>query len=90
MVPSIAKGSYKRHLSNQQKCYFTIKLITKDKDGVLVKYRPPTAKAGNLAGFEKTLYQRMGNKPPERYIIWVKDVIDKVVTDAAKPDWDLV
>ena len=57
----------------------------------MVKCKPPTAKAGKYAGFKKTLYQLMGNEPPEKYILWVKDVVlGKVVTNTSKPDWDLV
>ena len=45
-------------------------------------------KAGKSTGFEKILYQVHGDEPPEEFVIWVKDVNDKVVT--SKPDWELI
>ena len=48
-------------------------------------------KAGKSAGFKKILYQLHGDEPLEKFVIWVKDVnnkVDKVVT--TKSDWELI
>ena len=86
-----SNGSDKRHPIDRHKCYFTIKSITRDKDiDAVIKCKPPTAKADKSAGFKKTLYQLKGDEPPEKFVLWVKAMYNKVVTNAAKLDWELV
>ena len=54
-----------------------------------IKMKQPAVKQGKSARFEKVLYVLQGNKPPEKFILWKKDLHDKVVT-GKNPDWDLI
>ena len=78
------KASVERPERDRHKAFFSIKPLewSKDKDKQ-IKMKQPTAKAGKSAGFEKILYE-----PPEKFIIWKKDLNDKVVTN--NPDWTLI
>ena len=68
-----------------------IKLVAGDKDtNAVIKCKPPTTKAGKSAAFEKTLYQLKVDEPPEKFVLWIKDVYDKNITNTAKPDWEMV
>ena len=81
---SVAQPECERH-----KAYFSLKPIEWDKDkDKQIKCKPPSVKQGKSAGFEKILYQLQGDEPPEKFILWIKDLNDKVVT--SKPDWDLI
>ena len=63
------------------KCYLIIKLIDWDKDkDTTVKSKPPTVKKGKSQSFEDTIYLISGNEPPEKFLYWLKDVTDKLVT----------
>ena len=54
----------------------------------VIKCKPPTAQVGKSAGFEKTLYQLQGNEVPEEWILWKKDVHEKIMNKI--PEWDLI
>ena len=54
----------------------------------VIKCKPPSARDGESAGFEKTLYQLEGDEIPEKWILWKKNFNEKIVTK--KPAWDLV
>ena len=83
------KASVERPERDRHKAFFSIKPLewNKDKDKQ-IKMKQPTAKAGKSAGFEKILYQLQGDEPPEKFILWKKDLNDKVVTN--NPDWTLI
>ena len=84
-----SQGSVAQLERDQNKACFTIKPIVWDKEkGNQIKCKPPNVKAGKSAGFEKILYQLQGYQLPEKFVIWVKDVKDKVVT--LKHDWELI
>ena len=46
------------------------------------------SKLANLQDSRKILYQLHGDEPTEKFVIWVKDVNNKVRT--TKPDWELI
>ena len=78
-------GSVTRQERDRHKAYFSIKPIEWDKEkDKQIKCKPPSIKQGKSAGFKKILYQLQGNEPPEKFILWIKDLNNKVFT--AKPD----
>ena len=83
------QGSVTRPVSDQNKAYLTLKPQGWDKDkDKQIKCKLSNVKTEKSAGFEKVLYQLKGNKGPEKFILWTKDLNNKVVT--SKPDWDLI
>ena len=87
-VSKHSKASVKRSERKRHKAFFTIKPIEWEKTDKQIKMKQPAVKQGKSAGFEKVLYILQGNEPPEKFILWKKDLHDKVVT--LKPDWDLI
>mmetsp|Transcript_45787 Transcript_45787/g.46436 ORF Transcript_45787/g.46436 Transcript_45787/m.46436 type:complete len:115 (+) Transcript_45787:68-412(+) len=84
-----SQGSVNRPTNEQHKAYLTIKSNVWDKDkDTQIKSKPPTAKVGKSAGSDKLLFQMKGNKGPEKFILWTRDLNDKVV--GTKPDWSLI
>ena len=88
MLSKHSKTSVKRSERKRHKAFFTIKPIEWEKTDKQIKMKQPAVKQGKSAGFEKVLYILQGNEPPEKFILWKKDLHDKVVT--TKPDWDLI
>ena len=43
---------------------------------------------GQLAGFEKLLYQLQGDEVPKKWILWKKDFYKKIVTKNS--NWDSI
>ena len=81
------QGSVER--TERHKGYLTLKPQQWDWEvDLVIKCKPPAARVGKSAGFEKTLYQLQGDEPPEKWILWKKDVHEKIVTK--NPDWDLI
>ena len=59
------QGSIER--PERHKAYFGLKPQEWDRGkDHQIKCKPPTAKVGQSAGFEKTLYQLQGDEPPEK------------------------
>ena len=83
-----SKASVERSERERHKAFLTIKPIEWEKSDKQIKMKQPAVKQGKSAGFEKVLYVLQGNKPPEKFILWKKDLHDKVTT--LKPDWDLI
>ena len=54
----------------------------------MIKQKAPNVRQGLQQGFEKQLYQLQGDEPPEKYILWKKDFLKKIVTK--NPNWDAV
>ena len=85
-----SQGSVNRPLSERHKAFLTIKPIGWNKeDDTQIKLKAPSAKQGISAGFDKYLFQLDGNEPPEKFILWCRDIDDKLV-GSGKPNWDLV
>ena len=82
-------GSVARPEKDRHKVYFALKPQewNKDKDHQ-IKCKPANVKVRKLSWFDKVLYQLLGNKPPEKWILWKKDLNNKMFTST--PDWDLV
>ena len=73
----------------QHKAYLGLKPQEWDKEkDHQIKYKPPTARVGQSAGFKKTLYQLQRDELPEKWILWEKDVHKKIVTKS--PGWKLI
>ena len=83
-----SKASVEHSERKQHKVFLTIKPIEWEKSDKQIEMKQPTVKQGKSSGFEKVLYVLQGNEPPEKFILWKKDLHDKVVTE--KPDWDLI
>ena len=83
------KASVERSERERHKAFLTIKPIEWEKTDKQIKMKQPAVKQGKSAGFEKILYILQGNKPPEKFILWKKDLHDKVVT-GKNPDWNLI
>lgn len=83
-----SKASVERSGCERHKAFFIIKPIEWEKTDKQIKMKQPAVKQGRSAGFEKVMYVLQGNEPPEKFILWKKDLHDKVVT--LKPDWDLI
>ena len=70
-----SQGSVNRPTNDQHKAYLTIKPNVWDKDkDTQIKCKPPTAKAGKSAGFDKLMFQLKGDKGPEKFILWTRDL----------------
>ena len=82
------KASVERSERERHKAFLTIKPIGWEKTDKQIKMKQPAVKQGKSAGFEKVLYVLQGNEPPEKFILWKKDLHNKVVTE--KKDWELI
>ena len=87
-LPKHSKASVEHSERERHKAFLTIKPIEWEKTDKQIKMKQPVVKQGKSAGFEKVLYILQGNEPPEKFILWKKDLHNKVVT--IKPDWDLI
>ena len=83
-----SKASVERSERERHKAFLTIKPIGWEKTDKQIKMKQPAVKQGKSAGFEKVLYVLQGNEPPEKFILWKKDLHDKVAT--GKKDWELI
>ena len=83
-----SKASVERSERERHKAFLTIKPIEWEKTDKQIKMKQPAVKQGKSAGFEKVLYVLQGNEPPEKFILWKKDLHDKVAT--GKKDWELI
>ena len=85
----LSQGSVSQPVNDRHKAFLSLKpqewCEEKDKQ---IKCKPPNVKTGKLAGFERILYQLQGDEVPEKFLLWMRDLYDKVVTN--KPDWDLI
>ena len=82
-----SQGSVKRQ--EQHKAYFGLKPQEWDREkDHQIKCKPSTARVGQSAGFKKTFYQLQGDEPPKKWILWKKDVNEKIITKS--PDWELI
>ena len=77
-----------RPKKDRHKAYFSLKPQEWDKEkDKQIKCKPPNIRLGKSAGFKKVLYQLLGNVPPEKWILWKKDLNNKLFTST--PDWYL-
>ena len=84
-----SQGSVARPEKDRHKAYFSLKPQEWDKEkDKQIKCKPPNVRLGKSAGFEKVLYQLLGNEPPEMWILWKKDLNNIIVTSTL--DWDLI
>ena len=82
-----SQGSIKR--TKRHKGYLTLKPQQWDQEvDLVIKCKPPAARVGKSAGFKKILYQLQGDEQPEKWILWKKDVHEKIVLKNL--DWDLI
>ena len=86
-VSKHSQGSVDR--PERHKAYLSLEPQEWDQEkDLVVKCKPPTARVGKFAGFKKTLYWLQGDEPAEKWILWKKDVHEKIVTKF--PDWELI
>ena len=62
-----SQGSVARPKKNRYKAYFSLKPVEWDNEkDKQIKCKHPNVRLGKSAGFEKILYQLLGNEPPEK------------------------
>ena len=82
-----SQGSVER--TDRHKGYFTLKPQKWDhKVNYIIKYKPPNVQLGQLAGFEKMLYQLQGDEVLEKWILWKNFFDERIVT--INLNWDLI
>ena len=70
-VSKHSQGSVAHPKKDRHKAYFALKPEEWDKDkDNQIKCKPANVKVGKSPQFDNVLYQLLGDKPPEKWILW--------------------